>query len=529
MLRDKISWSEWAKALLNGRPHVCLSLAILHRPIKCLHLPLSLSLKASTEDTEPNQSSQLFGALSGGMDRQLAGTGPRSIGIEIGGQEVQKDVQILSLESILSQGVGHYGQLPPQGRTHVIRLGEVLASAHVLELCEERKEDLVRKHNALRRSLTATGATDTELPDEVDAAIGGFPGHALSRQSAVAAADAPGTVLPALAQLGRQGSARVQLAVGVGVNVVLPALVLLPRHGWLLPRGGQIRLHHPQHFVEHGLAVRHDRVAEGDGRVLPHAPNLIGELLRPPLEQRLEVRLAFLGVGPHEGAAGQAGLVADRPALVVEAHEQSLQEHGHVRGEVLGAGGVRSDFVRQFGYGLAGRLPHGVVVGVGHLDVVPADDTGILGHAAQPLAGRATKDQPPRLVAVQLHPLGQVEAVEAHPGEQDGVQRGGGFLQVHSRGQRILQQGQPKGAVEDAPGHTHLGPVVGQRRLEDVDDDDAEGPSWKHMSSPCRSMGTYGARYSAQVGCDPILCANSAMAWQDASRTAWLSASAILM
>mmetsp|Transcript_502 Transcript_502/g.1069 ORF Transcript_502/g.1069 Transcript_502/m.1069 type:complete len:337 (+) Transcript_502:1071-2081(+) len=165
---------------------------------------------------------------------------------------------------------------------------------------------------------------------------------------------------------------------------------------------------------------------------------------KPQLVELIDNRLGLLWERAHALAAGGAGGVAHRPALVFEAVHECCEEPGYERRH-----GFLLHLVHQLRDARARRLAHGVVVRLRGFDVVVHNLGGASGHSESALVAH---NQSPGLLRVQTHSLRYVVPVETHAREERG----------HARRLGVLVHSVEKGARGHGGCEPHLAPVVAQ-------------------------------------------------------------------
>jgi hypothetical protein len=106
---------------------------------------------------------------------------------------------------------------------------------------------------------------------------------------------------------------------------------------------------------------------------------------------------------------------------------------------------------------LTRRFANDVIVGVAHFHIVATDGTEVVDHQFQ---ARVGKNDLPRFVTVELDALRQVEAIQTHARQKDGIQVVKGTVE-------FLQKVE-KDATDDTRRHTHLRPVVRESNFQDL-------------------------------------------------------------
>mmetsp|Transcript_1856 Transcript_1856/g.3315 ORF Transcript_1856/g.3315 Transcript_1856/m.3315 type:complete len:384 (-) Transcript_1856:2638-3789(-) len=378
------------------------TLACLHGSVKGILLPRFF--ETSTKNIDSHKGGQFFGTLTSGMDGELRCT---TTVVQILHQQVQKQVQINSLEPLFSQRPCHDHQIFPQGRAQIICLWEMSHPTNVRQLRQEGQQNGIRDCTFLN-----------DFPEQINASIRRLPGCLGTCNGTIGTTNPSRTTL---AQFGRQTSAAVQLTVGMTVNVILVLFVFLTRHGRLVLGTGQLGAKHVQNLFHHGWSIGFHGIAQGHCRIFSHAPNLVRQMLRPPGKQRGQFRPALFRIRLTKGSTRQTRLIPNRPRFIMKTHEKGLQQHGHKGSQIMRILRIRSQLLCQFRHRLTRRLTDNVVVGIAHFNVITTDGTCMFGNGLHTIA--RLKELEPRFVTVQFDALGQIKAIEAHAGQQYGIER----------------------------------------------------------------------------------------------------------
>lgn len=166
-------------------------------------------------------------------------------------------------------------------------------------------------------------------------------------------------------------------------------------------------------LVFHDLAVSfacHD-LRDALGSVLPHALDIVAEVLEPKMAELMKRWLRLLRKGYDKVTEGEASAVTYGPRLILEAVEKGGKHVGYVRFERLRVNDL-GHFGAQLRYAVASGFSHCVVVCLRLSDV---EFTDFLCHRANKLSTSFTKGVLPSLLRIYFHSLGNVVSVEAHP------------------------------------------------------------------------------------------------------------------